>query len=231
MQRSNRITSTSNKTPSPVSFSLRVIWGIILIPILILLFGWIAIAMMADRFNQLDQQVVDWLRQAASPTLTQLVTWITHLATSYVIITVAIVAALWFAFVLRLKVHAMILLATIGGSYLLNETLKTLLMRTRPEWEHWVHATGYSFPSGHTMAAVSFYGMLTYLLYRIVCAKGIPAWYIPLIGGVLIIAIGMSRVYLGVHYFTDVLAGFLAGGVWLLICMYALSWLCHKYRI
>ena len=211
-----------------VNVTLHIAWGVVLVPVLLLLFAYISKGVFADKFTALDYQVTESLRQIASPPLTAVVSWITHLANSYIIIPLSLVIAAWLAYGKQLKAHAMMLLVSLGGSYLLNEGLKAIFHRVRPEWEHWVQATGYSFPSGHAMVSTAFYGMLAYLLFRIMRAHDRPTWYILPTAVIMIAAIGLSRVYLGVHYFTDVLAGFIAGGVWLLACMYTLSWLCSR---
>ena len=207
-------------------FTLHIAWGVVLVPVIVLLLGWITKGVLGDQFRTIDQQFTDYLRQYSSPALTKLVTWITHLATSYVIALIMLGAAAWLIFKEHLNKHAIMLLIAVSGSYLLNEGMKAVFTRARPDWEHWVHATGYSFPSGHAMVSCAAYGMLVYLCYRILRAKQKPTWYITPLAILLIAAIGLSRVYLGVHYITDVTAGFLAGGLWLLICIYSLSWLC-----
>lgn len=213
-----------------IEFTLHIAWGIVLVPVLILLLSWITKGVLRDQFRMIDQQVTDFLRQFSSPALTKIATLITHLATSYVIALIMLFAAGWLIFKERLYKHAIMLLTACLGSYLLNEGMKAIFRRVRPDWEHWVHATGYSFPSGHAMVSCASYGMLAYLLYRICRARQLPTWYIAPVVILLIVTIGLSRVYLGVHYITDVTAGFLAGGVWLLACIYSLSWMCRPPR-
>ncbi len=110
-------------------------------------------------------------------------------------------------------------LVALGGGEALNLVLKQLLARPRPPVVHpLVSAAGYSFPSGHAMASLIAYGMLAYfaiLALRTwrartgaVCAAAL-----------LVLLIGFSRLYLGVHYVSDVLGGFAAGGVWLSTCI------------
>ncbi|MDT2294513.1 phosphatase PAP2 family protein [Paenibacillus larvae] len=84
-----------------------------------------------------------------------------------------------------------------------------------------VDATGYSFPSGHAMVSSSFYGFMVYLLWKHQRRKWRAAWLIPWLGAFVIFLIGFSRIYVGVHYPSDVLAGFAAGGIWLIGCIAA----------
>ena len=99
---------------------------------------------------------------------------------------------------------------------ILNQILKYLFQRDRPEIFRIVDATGYSFPSGHTMVSTAFYGFLIYLIYKNVKNKYVK-WGGILILSILILLIGMSRIYLGVHYTSDVLAGLLLSVAYLIV--------------
>ena len=90
----------------------------------------------------------------------------------------------------------------------LNQLLKRLLQRPRPTEFRIVEETGYSFPSGHSMVSMAFYGYLIYLIYRYIKNKYVK-WTLITILSILICLIGISRIYLGVHYTSDVLGGFL----------------------
>lgn len=91
---------------------------------------------------------------------------------------------------------------------ILNQLLKRILQRPRPTEFRIVEETGYSFPSGHSMVSMAFYGYLIYLIYRYIKNKYVK-WILITILSILICLIGISRIYLGVHYTSDVLGGFL----------------------
>ena len=91
---------------------------------------------------------------------------------------------------------------------ILNQILKRILQRPRPTEFRIVEETGYSFPSGHSMVSMAFYGYLIYLIYKYIKNKYIK-WTLIILLGTLICLIGISRIYLGVHYTSDVLGGFL----------------------
>lgn len=91
---------------------------------------------------------------------------------------------------------------------ILNQLLKRILRRPRPTEFRIVEETGYSFPSGHSMVSMAFYGYLIYLIYRHIKNKYIK-WSLIVLLSILICLIGISRIYLGVHYTSDVLGGFL----------------------
>lgn len=91
---------------------------------------------------------------------------------------------------------------------IINQLLKFIVQRPRPVEYRIINESGYSFPSGHSMVSMAFYGFLIYLIYKKIKNK-IIKWILIILLGTLIILIGISRIYLGVHYVSDVLAGFL----------------------
>ena len=91
---------------------------------------------------------------------------------------------------------------------LLNNILKLIVRRARPTGFRLIAETGYSFPSGHSMVSMAFYGYLIYLIYKNVRNKKLR-WTLMTCFSLLILIIGLSRIYLGVHYTSDVFAGFL----------------------
>ncbi len=101
-------------------------------------------------------------------------------------------------------------------SAVINILLKNILQRPRPTEYRIIDERGYSFPSGHSMVSMAFYGFLIYLIYKYVKNKYIKNALIVILS-VLIVSIGISRIYLGVHYTSDVLAGFLVGIPYLII--------------
>jgi membrane-associated phospholipid phosphatase len=107
------------------------------------------------------------------------------------------------------------------GAILLNCLMKLLFGRARPAlWKHIINVGQHSFPSGHAMVSIVIYGFLGYIL-----AKQFPQWrfWIYALTVVLIAAIGFSRLYLGVHWLTDVTAGYAAGLLWLIFCILSLK--------
>lgn len=106
----------------------------------------------------------------------------------------------------------------VGGNALLNPALKRIFERVRPEHaQGLVSEPGFSFPSGHSSSSMVAYGMLAYLALRLLPR----AWHLPalLLAAALVAAVGASRVFLQVHYASDVLAGFASGAAWLLVAI------------
>lgn len=98
----------------------------------------------------------------------------------------------------------------------LNQILKRILQRPRPTEFRIIEESGYSFPSGHSMVSMAFYGYLIYLSYKYIKNKYIK-WGLNFILGLLIVSIGISRIYLGAHYTSDVIGGFLISISYLII--------------
>jgi undecaprenyl-diphosphatase len=118
-----------------------------------------------------------------------------------------------------------------AGGYLLVVILKMTIQRERPfaEYTH-LEVAGFSYPSGHAMMAVIFYGMLAYFLTRTVQSRRLRI-FIVCIAALVITMIGFSRIYLGVHYISDVAAGFAGGLFWLSVCITGLEIYRTKIKI
>ena len=104
----------------------------------------------------------------------------------------------------------------------LNQLLKIILQRPRPTDYRIIEETGYSFPSGHSMISMAFYGYLIYLIYKYVKNKYIK-WISIVLLSILICSIGVSRIYLGVHYTSDDLGGFFISISYLIIYISAVN--------
>jgi membrane-associated phospholipid phosphatase len=130
---------------------------------------------------------------------------------------IAVLVGVAIAFTVRRDWRRLALLSlTCLGGALLNAALKAVFHRSRPDFASEFRATSWSFPSGHAMNALLGYGLLAYWL-----AKREP-WAKPwiLTGAVIVIVgIGYARIYLGVHYLSDVVAGYSAGATWLVVCI------------
>lgn len=104
----------------------------------------------------------------------------------------------------------------IGLGTIINLIIKEIIKRPRPSVTRLVNESGYSFPSGHAMTSIAFYGFLIYLIYKRIQNKYLK-WALIIVLCILIFLIGFSRIYLGVHYASDVISGFIAGAIYLII--------------
>lgn len=201
----------------------------VVIVILLLLFIGLAVVVVGGESNIIDEHIDRLVINLRSDALTPLVIGLSWLGSVKGEITVLILCSLWL-FIRYRDWRKMLLITTaLAGAVVWNTILKHLFERPRPELEHLMEASGYSFPSGHATMTSAFYGMITYFIWQYYRKKGMhtSAKWIPLIGAVFVLMMGLGRVYLGVHYTTDILAGFAAGGLWLCLLI---GWLQRKRR-
>ncbi|MDP2137414.1 MAG: phosphatase PAP2 family protein [Candidatus Didemnitutus sp.] len=187
--------------------------------LVVLLAGWwfgsIAEGLLSiDPLIAVDHRLALWFDQHATPAVTRVAEGITFLGSPVFLTAASITVAL---ILLRRKVWYRLaaFILTVGGGALLNAALKHLFQRPRPLFDHpLIPASGYSFPSGHMMGAVLFYG---FMAVAVVTQVNPWRWraLAPLLAFLLVILIGLSRIYLGAHYLSDVLAAAAAGLTWL----------------
>lgn len=127
-----------------------------------------------------------------------------------------IIIAIILLILIKNKKIGIAIISNLGIVTILNQLLKRILQRPRPEELRIINESGYSFPSGHSMISMAFYGFLIYLIYKNIKNKYLK-WSLITVLGILIISIGISRIYLGVHYTSDVIAGFLIAISYLII--------------
>jgi len=185
------------------------------------LFGGVAEDLITrDPLTFVDVLISEWFRANATPSFTAKMALVSAFASTVRVLSLCILAA---AFLLwKRRWYGLLALAlVVPGGLLLNLLLKMTFARSRPEWGD-VDLIGYSFPSGHTMTATLFYGLLGgFLVLRL------KSWWWRAIAVafifMLICAVGFSRIYLGAHYFSDVVAAVAAGAAWLAICLTAVE--------
>lgn len=163
-----------------------------------------------------DERILLWIHQFANPILDRLMVIITHLGNPGVLVPLACIGIGWFCFRQKWTI-AFFFAATCLGSAILTAALKLAFGKQRPQlWPQLITETTYSYPSGHALGSMVLYGLIAYLV-----AYHYPR-YAGLVYGIaafLIGAIGFSRLYLGVHWPTDVLAGYGIGWLWLVVCI------------
>lgn len=167
-----------------------------------------------------DVPILDWFHAHASPFLDGVFTTITNVGGIASVIILAGLIVAWLLYKHRkLTKNVWLIIFGLGGAAAANVVLKALFHRDRPSlWHQTVVETGFSFPSGHAMASAALATCLVVMAWP-------TKWRIPaiLIAGVTVLAIGMSRLYLGVHYPSDIIAGWCASVAWVLLVRYCLS--------
>jgi membrane-associated phospholipid phosphatase len=167
-----------------------------------------------------DVQVSVWLHTHGSPVLTAFLLVITQMHSVLGVFTLSLIAA-FFVWRNGDRLWVLSLALVVPGGMLINSALKILFDRARPTWDDpLLTLTTGSFPSGHATGSTLFYGFLAcYLVWRM---KSDSARALVILGCVaMVVLVGFSRVYLGVHYLSDVLAGMSLGTAWLALCMIA----------
>ncbi len=181
----------------------------------LLFFAWLADEVLEGDTRYFDEQVRFLIHQAASPTITTLMEAITMLGASGVLLPLGSCVVLGFLWA-SWRRGAVLFLVTMAGATVLNVVLKLSFHRTRPTSFFDIPLpTSYSFPSGHAMLTFCFYGVLAALLTARISARAarLAIWSVAT---AVIVLVGISRVYLGVHYPSDVVAGYAGAFVWVL---------------
>lgn len=194
--------------------------GIVVVTVLIIFIGFTS-RLQRGELNSFDAEISNWLHSKRTPSLTGLVRIITDFGDviAYTII-IPIIALLQYRINKNWQ-HSIESMIILISCFLLNLALKFYFGRARPDVSlHLVELSdqSFSYPSGHTMTATAFYGFIIYLALHYFRTPWMKIISIVILT-VTILSIGASRIYLGAHYPTDVLAGFLVGTVWVIICV------------
>ncbi|TXK52071.1 phosphatase PAP2 family protein [Pontibacter qinzhouensis] len=194
-------------------------WGLFLV--CIILFLYVSKQVVEGGNLNFDTAAFNFADSIANTGLTDFIEVITFFGSRQFLTPAALLLIAYFLFIRKHRWYSLKVPVVALGSITLNLVLKYLFDRPRPALPHLVHASGLSFPSGHSMVAASFYGLLIYLAWKHIET---PIWRYTVVGllTLLIMLIGFSRIYLHVHYATDVLAGFAAGFMWVIIGLWSL---------
>jgi membrane protein DedA with SNARE-associated domain/membrane-associated phospholipid phosphatase len=193
---------------------------------LLLLAGVIEDVLSLDPIVALDTRIGNLLHSFRDPALVKVFLWITLLGRTKIVLCVAAFLVLAF-FLWGRRGFILPLLVTVAGSGAFNLLGKLALQRQRPPGIAAYEESSYSFPSGHSVMAVALYGFAAYSLCRSASTRG-KRLDILFAGVFLVAAIGFSRLYLGVHYLSDVLGGYLLGTLWLIIGICMSEWSAYR---
>ncbi|WP_174728776.1 phosphatase PAP2 family protein [Mesobacillus harenae] len=202
---------------------LLVLTGLVTSMFFVYLFAEIAEEMLEQELKTFDDAVIGFFRAIESSTLNQAMIFITELGSVWFLATLSIITILTLWIKVKDKWGILFFIIGIGGGGLLTRLLKYYYGRGRPSINPEIDAIGYSFPSGHSLGSLIFYGFITYFIIRSELKKSIK-WVAACLAGLLVVLIGMSRIYLGAHFPSDVIAGHLAGAIWMILSILALEW-------
>ena len=206
----------------PPPRTLWAITGLSLFTICLYLFIRLSTHLIEKNPFLVDQKIIETIRSFSSPAMDGFMLVMTDMGSKFILGLLLVITMTWL-YVNRKDVWGMrFYFITVAGGGLLNLLLKNFFERERPNIHSMIEADGFSFPSGHSMGSMTYYGFLGYLILR---SKRNPLSKVGL--GILlcliILLIGISRIYLGVHYPSDVLAGYAAGLAWLVVCISVLE--------
>jgi undecaprenyl-diphosphatase len=208
-----------------------------LLAVALLGFGWLAAAVPEGGTDGFDRAVMLALRNPADRADPIGPAWLEHAARdltslgSVTVLALVSLAAVGFLCMVRRRATAVLVLASVGGGMLLSTLLKNVFGRARPDLvPHGVEVHTLSFPSGHAMLSAATYLTLGALLARVRPHPRVKA-YLLAVAAVLTVLIGASRVHLGVHWPSDVLAGWCVGSAWALLCWMVAVWLQRRGKV
>lgn len=189
------------------------------------IFTFFAITFKTPWIEEFDSVVGDGIRTLRGDVLTSIFIFITDLGEFLPILILAIIFILIAVFILKLRWKVLIIAGAVLGSWVTNAVLKLIFVRARPTVEHLSFADGYSFPSGHAMVSTTFYGLIGVILWNYFKEKGWPVLSrsIAIFTIVWIALMCISRIYLGVHFPSDILAGAALGFAWLMLATMVMS--------
>lgn len=203
---------------SKIPFIITILIALFLVVGGINLFVDLTETLQSDFINQFDRRITDFVISFRTPQLNNVFQFITDIGDiqGYLIMT-ALIAIFFYLKFRNLKLIGEIVFV-VFISALSNIALKQVINRARPDAVHLVAVESLSYPSGHAMSAMAFYGFLIYLIYTFELNRLLKTGLIILFI-LLIAAIGISRIYLGVHFPSDVAGGFIAGFIWVIFCI------------
>jgi undecaprenyl-diphosphatase len=199
--------------------ALRLAFGALVLAMAAWAFGEIADEVHdGEALSDVDEPVTAWLLAHAWPPLTAAMLWLTHAHGIAAISLYSALFAAWLAFK-RQFWWLLTLLLVVPGGMVVNALMKLAFARARPVLDEPVlELATYSFPSGHTASSTMFYGLLACYLLPLARTWRLRAVIVS-VAATLVLLVAFSRVYLGVHYLTDVAAAAAEGVAWLALCI------------
>ena len=176
-----------------------------------------------------DLPIIHFIQQYALPVTTKLMKKISILGSDVFLASISFCISIYLLYLRRFQLLVAFSTCMIFSG-IFNFILKNIFERPRPEILRLGKATGYSFPSGHAMAGICFYLFLAFMI-SLECKKKSQKIIAYSIAIFFIVSIGISRIYLGVHYPSDVLAGYTFGAAWFLCCTTFYIWLLRRHTI
>ncbi len=199
-------------------YIITIILALIIVVVGINVFIELTNTLNSNLVTKYDAAITKYVISFRNPQLNNILQFITNLGDLYGYIAITIICSLFFFFKFKNWRYVAQLVFVIIISGLSNLALKEVINRARPTAEHLVSVQTLSYPSGHAMSATAFYGFLIYLCYFLKINKWLKISLMFLFS-FLIVSIGISRIYLGVHFPSDIAGGIIAGTIWVMFCV------------
>jgi len=183
---------------------------------------WSAVLNSAS-IGKLDTAVISFVQSFEMPSITTISKGLAAIGSTKGVVALFVLVSLFLYFVLKHRGELLLFASVLAGTAIVNQVLKRIFVRERPQIHPIIAETGYSFPSGHAMTALALYGCLAYIIWRHLHTKtGRVLWIAFSI--IMIVSIGLSRIYLGVHYPSDVIGSYMASFCLLLLAVWIHQW-------
>ncbi len=179
------------------------------------IFFIITILLLSNNISFFDDHVYSFIISIKSNSITKIFKALTFLCSEWFIICATILLVIF----VKRKKNKLYIVGNLTGCVILNQVLKHIIRRARPVGINLIKENGFSYPSGHSMVSLAFYGFLIYLIIKADWNKKIKLLLVIVLS-IIILLIGISRIYLGVHYPSDVLSGFSLSLTYLLLSIY-----------
>lgn len=202
--------------------------SIITLAVSLIVLTGIIMGLVKNELSPLDNTVYSFISQFINPGLTKAMKFISNFGTFYFLLAAAAVIAAVLLIKRKSRFHAAMTTVNLISVSILCLIFKNIFERARPDINQLVAVHGYSFPSAHSMLSAAFYGYLVYL-----CAVFLKKPYRQAASAFLILltlAVGISRIYLGVHYTSDVIGGYMSGLSWLVIFITVSKYFGQKFK-
>ncbi|OLS40930.1 phosphatase PAP2 family protein [Bacillus sp. MRMR6] len=173
----------------------------------------------SDFVKYFDIQTIKSIQGLEQPILTTIMKFFSYIGDTIQVIIISIIILVILYKVFHQRVELILFTIVLVGSTTLNVLLKTFFQRERPIFYQMVIEESFSFPSGHSMAALSLYGIISFLLWRHI-PKQSGRIVLITVSAIFILVIGISRIYLGVHYPSDIVGAYLISGFWLMFTIW-----------
>ncbi|MFI5130678.1 MAG: phosphatase PAP2 family protein [Chitinophagales bacterium] len=218
-----RIQSTVKKTLASLALlSVELIIALVLFFLAGVIFIVVAYRIFRLKSEQFDFDVFTRVDTIVSPGLTSFINFITVFGNYQVLIPANLLLIAFFLFIKKHKWYSIKVPVIALGGVSLMFLLKQIFNRPRPLIPLLEPFPGLSFPSGHAMMSMSFYGLLIYLAWQSAYSRTWK-WLATILLSLFVLLIGFSRIYLRAHYFSDVIAGFSVGIIWLIVSIWAVN--------